>query len=119
MNEQMENPASNTTTPSSPSASWVEEPNQRGTYAILSLCASTMTICIWSAVHYGIPITRQSFICYILYSARWMLIALFAPEVLLYGAVCERIDAGHLVKTATEYLPSQPAKPGKLIRFYN
>ena len=77
-----------------------------------------MSICIWSALHFGIPITRQSFTSRIGPSALWIFIALNAPEVLLYGAVHERVEASYLMEIATEYLPSQPVKPGTLARIY-
>jgi len=47
-----------------------------------------------------------------------MVVALLAPEVLLYLALTERVDATKLMKAA---LASHPrlAKPGMLARVYN
>ena len=42
-----------------------------------------------------------------------MLIALLAPEVLLFLAINERIDAGLLMKTVREYHP-ELVKPGMI-----
>jgi len=47
-----------------------------------------------------------------------MVVALFAPEVLLYLAINERIDATKLMKRALEFHP-RLAKPGMLARVYN
>jgi hypothetical protein len=116
----MGGPASNTTTPSQPAYSWVEEPKQRGTFGILSLCLTTMIICVWSAVHMDIPHTRHSSTRRFLIRVGWMLIALIAPEALLYLAINQRIQAHTLEKRAAKYLQSQPmAKPGMLARGLN
>jgi Na+/alanine symporter len=116
----MESPASNTTTPSQHAYSWVEEPKQRGTFAILSLCFTTIIICVWSAVHLDIPKTRHSSTHRFLTRVVWMLIALNAPELLLLLAINQRIDAHVLNTRVTKYLQSQPmAKPGILARGFN
>jgi len=47
-----------------------------------------------------------------------MVIALLAPEVLLYLAINERIDATTLMKRTLEFHP-RLAKPGMLARVYN
>jgi len=47
-----------------------------------------------------------------------MVVALFAPEVLLYLAINERIDATILVKRTLAVHPHL-AKPGMLARLYN
>jgi hypothetical protein len=113
----MENRTSNTT---KPSYSWVEEPNQRGTFGILSFCLSTMTICVWSTVHIDIPNTRHSSTRSYLYHALWTLITLIAPEFLLYLAINESIQAHTLEKIAAKYLRSRPmAEPGILGRGFN
>ncbi|KAF1355436.1 hypothetical protein BDV97DRAFT_345548 [Delphinella strobiligena] len=39
----------------SESAVWHPEPDYRGTFGILSLCLTTMFLCIWTAVHLNIP----------------------------------------------------------------
>jgi hypothetical protein len=116
----MESPASNTTTPSHPAYSWVENPRQRDTFGILSFSLTTMIICVWSAVHLDIPNTRHSPTRHFLTRLVWMLIALIAPEVLLFLAINQRIQAHALGKKAAKYLQSQPrAKPGMLARGFN
>jgi hypothetical protein len=79
-----------------------------------------MIICVWSAVHMDIPNTRHSSTRRFLIRIFWMLIALIAPEVLLFLAINERIQAHALEKRAAKYLQSQPmAKPGILARGFN
>ena len=108
----MENSAINATTPENPPFLWVEGPKQRNTFGILSFCFSTMIICIWSTLHFDIPITRHSRPYRSLLRVSWMLPALLAPEALLFAAIHQRIDAGSVAKKAIQYLPSRQAKPG-------
>jgi hypothetical protein len=46
-----------------------------------------------------------------------MVIALLAPEVLLYLAINERVNAARLMKTAQKFHPGL-VKPGMLSRVY-
>jgi hypothetical protein len=114
----MENPATNTTTPSAPQSSWVAEPKQRGTFGIISLCLSTLVICIWSTLHFNIPIIRCTTTRRFFFQVTWMFIALLAPEFLLYLAINERINAGTLLKKVHKFHPHLK-KPGMLTCIYN
>lgn len=111
----MENPATATVASSNPPYLWVEGPKQRDTFGIFSFCFSTIIICIWSTLHFDIPITRQSRTQRLFLHVPWGLVALLAPEALLCAAIHQRIDAGVLAKQALQYLPSQQlTKPGRL-----
>ena len=114
----MENPATNTITPINPPYKWMGEPKQRGTFGIISLCFSTLIICIWSTVHFNIPVKRYTVTRRCFTQVSWMFIALLAPELLLYLAINERITAGVLLE---KVLNSHPhlAKPGMLARLYS
>ena len=94
------------------------EPKQRGTFGIISLCFSTLIICIWSTLHFNIPIRRYTATRRFFTQVWWMLIALIAPEVLLFLAINERITAGALVKKVLKFHPHL-AKPGMFTRIYN
>ena len=117
-NKQMENHATNTTTSSNPPYLWIGEPNQRTTFGIFSFCFSTLIICVWSTLHFNIPVRRPTAIRRLFLQVSWMVFALLAPEVLLYLAVNERIRAGVLLKQALKHHPHL-AKPGILGRMYN
>ena len=114
----MENPATNTTTPSNPPYKLMGEPNQRGTFGITSFCLSTLIICIWSTLHFNIPTRRYTDIRRFFLQVSWMIVALLAPEVLLYLAINERITAGILLKKVLKLHPHL-AKPRVLARMYN
>lgn len=67
----------------------VPEPIGRGTWSLLYSCVFTLALCVWTAVHPNIPAQdegkwRRTHI----FGRRlkWVVIALFAPEVILYIA---------------------------------
>jgi len=117
MGRQMENTTINTTTTGNPLFLWVAPSKQWDTIGILYFCFTTgMIICVWSTVHFNIPITCHSPVHHFLLHVLCMLAALIALEALFYCTTNEQIDASALVRGAMEYLLSQQlSKPGKLV----
>lgn len=77
---------------------WHPEPTFRGTYNILSTCLITLGLCVWTALHLNIPENGKASKQF-LRKASWLLIGLFAPELvcifeLLEGYVTDlfRVD---------------------------
>src|SRR5258706_14385837 len=101
----MKNSATNTTTLSNPPYNWVGEPKQRGTFGIISLCFSTLMICIWNTVHFNIPIRRYTVTRRFFLQVSWMFLALLAPEVLLYLAIIEKLTAQTLLEKTLKFHP--------------
>ena len=114
----MENPATISTTPGDPTYLWLGEPRQRGTFGIVTLCITTLTICVWSTIHYNVPTKRLPLTRRIFTQVRWMLGALFVPEYLFYIAINELVNASILVKKTLEFHP-QLAKRGMLTCMYD
>ena len=114
----MENSAANTTTPVNPPYSWVEEPKQRGSFGILSLCFSTLIICIWSALHFNIPTRRRPTFDRLFLQGRLIMSALLLPELLLFKAMNEWANASVLVKKVKQFHPDL-AGPGVCARVCN
>ena len=114
----MENPANNTTTPGDPSFLWKPEPTQRGTFGIFSFCFSTLIICVWSALHFDITPTRVPPTNRFFIQVICMVIALIAPEVLLWAAINQRVDSESLMRRVLEYLPQNSGKPGMFARLF-
>ena len=114
----MSNTATNTTSPTNPPYLWEGEPKKRGTFGIISFCFSTLIICIWSALHFNIPIRRYTATRRLFLQVSWMFIALLAPELLLCLAINEMISARVLLKKVLKFHPHL-AKPGMLARVYN
>lgn len=87
---------------------WVSDPDPsyRSTYNILSLCITTLVICVWSAIHLDIPTYRQSATPSLLRSVRWKLGALIVPELFLIAAFMQFLSARGLRLEAQTYLPA-------------
>ena len=65
---------------------WVSQPNQRGTLDIIWSCVSTLAICCWIMVHLNIPENLDSTLTLFLRKARWLILALLAPELVMLFA---------------------------------
>lgn len=85
---------------------WVPQPKFRGTFGILSLCMSTLLICVWNALHLDIPIRRYTTARKLLVSVSWMIIAIFGPELLLFIAFNQRVAASAVTKQAIKLFSS-------------
>ena len=64
---------------------WVDSPNVRGTFDILQTCLLTLLACIYTALHLNVPARTDWYITLRL-RIKWILLALFAPEVVLFMA---------------------------------
>ena len=88
-----------------------EGANFRSTLKIVSLCYSTLLICIWKTLHFNVPTSRYSTTRRLFLQVSWMVIALYAPEILLFLAINEWISAKTLLKRVL-VLHSDLAEPG-------
>jgi len=82
---------------------WQPEPQNRGTYGLLSTCTITMILCVWTAVHLNLPEHpgRGHGIAYLLpYQTLrkmwWLLLGLFAPELVSWTAFEQHREARFL-----------------------
>src|SRR5271156_3570535 len=65
---------------------WQSSPNSRGTIDILWSCASTLFICVWVMLHLNVPAESDTLWTLYLRKAKWLLLALLAPELLMLFA---------------------------------
>ena len=65
---------------------WVSQPNQRGTLDIVWSCVSTLAICCWTMVHLNIPAKFDTRLVQFFRKARWLTLAVLAPELLMLFA---------------------------------
>ena len=78
--------------------SWVSSSHVRGTTDILWSCLLTLAACIYNAIHLNVPPMHERKWRPIWRKARWVLTALLAPEIVLYCAISQFIEAKALVK---------------------
>ncbi|KLO11468.1 hypothetical protein SCHPADRAFT_942033 [Schizopora paradoxa] len=89
---------------------WIAQPDFRGTFGILSLCLSTLLICVWNAIHPDIPMRRFSTTRKLFVAFMWMVVAIFAPELLLFIAFNQRLAATKVLKLASKTFSAPPSK---------
>lgn len=62
---------------------WVHKPSDRGTIEIIWSCISTIFLCCWTALCLNIPGEDEKFTHLVIRKARWMVLTIFCPEILL------------------------------------
>ena len=95
------------------SIGWVSEPNGRGTFSILSSCVLTLTLCVYTAVQLNIPGINESRAVRIWRTAKWVLLGIFAPELVVWIAWRQWASARGLARLVNQqqshsHSPFQP-----------
>jgi hypothetical protein len=67
--------------------SWVAEPSGRGTWDILYSCVFTLVLCVYTAIHLNVPARNDSTSTIWLRKIKWVLIAIFGPEIVVLTAL--------------------------------
>src|SRR5271154_5593087 len=111
------------TDPSSPG--YVAGPVGRGTIGLITTCVITLSLCLWTAVHMNVPgrEIRESYSRRFAQKLSWALLAVFAPEVVVWRAFDQFIEALNLGVAINEWLYEykaekhrrQPRKDGAAI----
>jgi hypothetical protein len=65
---------------------WATTSNVRGTSDIIWSCLVTLTVTVYTAIHLNVPAPGESQSRRWLRKAKWVVIAIFGPEVVLYTA---------------------------------
>jgi hypothetical protein len=71
---------------------WVSASRFRGTMSILQSCILTLVASIYTAIHLNVP-KKQDWLSVLLTKAQWVLLALLAPEIVLYSAASQFLEA--------------------------
>lgn len=74
---------------------WVSAPSVRGTSAILWSCITTLVACVYTALHLNVPADTGTWAMLRL-KASWVLVALLAPEIVVYMAISQLFAAWRL-----------------------
>lgn len=78
---------------------WVPSPNFRGTSDILQSCIATLISCVYTAIHLNVPPGEvKGRWSTILEKLKWVAVAILAPEIVLYNAVSQFLEARWLQK---------------------
>ena len=89
-----------------PPVNWEPDASTRGTADILSTCLITLGLCLWSALHLSIPqhgkSSQQKW-----YKCGWLVLGLFAPELVAYTAWAQ-LRAARKLDNKIEQLLGEP-----------
>ena len=77
---------------------WVISATTRGTSDILWSCIVTLTACVYNALHLNVPPENERKRGFYWRKVKWVAIALFAPEIVLYCALTQFLEARKTVK---------------------
>lgn len=61
-------------------------PNIRGTGDIIFTCLATISLCVYTVLHLNVPKRGSTTWDNVLRKAKWVLVGLFAPEIVVYSA---------------------------------
>lgn len=77
---------------------WVNEPNGRGTWTILSTCLLTIVLCCWTSICPNIPAPEDGFLIQMRDQLHLALMGVLGPEFLLMVTLGEWTSARASVK---------------------
>ncbi len=80
-----------------PAPPLVSAPSLRGTTSILYSCVVTLFACIYTAIHLNVPQRGSSAFQNLQVKLTWVLMALLAPEIVLYLAISQCSEARDLI----------------------
>ena len=86
---------------------WVSSSNTRGTSDILCSCLITLTACVYTALHLNVPPANEGTLGFYRRKSKWVATALFAPEIVLYCALTQFLEARKLVNQLNQLWASQ------------
>lgn len=81
---------------------WVREPSGRGTWSILWSCLATIFICTWTVLHLNVPKPGHGRAYLQFRKIAWMLIALIAPEIVLFTSAEHLSDSRAMTRAWRE-----------------
>ena len=81
---------------------WVPDPDNRGTWSLLYSCVFTLVLCVWTAIHLNVPSYQESQISQWLRKLKWVVLAVIAPELGVYAACEQYLQAKELIGELAE-----------------
>ena len=91
------------------SPAWVSNSGVRGTSDILWSCIVTLTACVYTAIHLNVPPPHEGRWQFLWRKSKWVALALFAPEIVLYCALTQLLQAWIFIREMNELWDTQQA----------
>ena len=84
---------------------WVDDPNGRGTFTIVSSCVLTLSLCVYTAIHLNVRHYRTTELQSWIETAKWVVFGILAPELVVFVAWRQYVSAialDHIVRGLQE-----------------
>lgn len=96
-------------------AGWVNDPDGRGTFTILSSCILTLSLCVYTSIHLNVRSYKQTELRAWVETTKWVFFGILAPELMVYVAwrqymsarALDRVVKGLKTRAAQETLGSR------------
>lgn len=79
----------------------------RGTFRLLISCIVTLSLCVYTALHLNLPSPGSSTTAVYMKKTSWVLLGIFAPELVVYTAWGQWNSARKLTTIIKEILQEQ------------
>lgn len=63
---------------------WVQDPDGRGTFTILSSCIITLSLCVYTSIHLIVRPYKQTETQSWIETTKWVLFGILAPELMVF-----------------------------------
>ena len=72
---------------------WVDDPNGRGTFTIVSSCVLTLSLCVYTAIHLNVRHHRTTELQSWIETTKWVVFGILAPELVVFVAWRQYVSA--------------------------
>ncbi|KAM6493024.1 hypothetical protein JOM56_011158 [Amanita muscaria] len=86
---------------------WEREVSGRGTWSILASCLATLFLCIHTTLHLNVPPKEAGKLWRFRNKLKWVLMGMFAPELVMFAAWSQWMSARKLTKKVNQYIDKQ------------
>jgi hypothetical protein len=96
---------------------WVADPAGRGTWSLLYSCLFTLLLCVYTAIHLNVPPPNDTKLTFWLRKTKWVAIAIFGPELVVYTAFEQWFLAKKFMKAINEAAAKSKVEKNKVRGF--
>lgn len=89
---------------------WVDDPDGRGTFTIVSSCVLTLSLCVYTAIHLNVRPHGTTELQSWVETTKWVIFAILAPELVVFVAWRQYVSATALNRIVKELQESK--QPG-------
>jgi hypothetical protein len=79
-------------------SSWMPPAKVRGTSDVLWSCVVTLSLCVYTAIHLNVPPADEGYFAFWRRKTKWVLLAIFAPEIVVYTAFQQWSEAKKTIR---------------------